>query len=237
MKPAIFHPQQLKLFSIVANLRITEADVYGSHVRKVQVRKGSYIYSGPQSPPMIYRVVSGLVKLGVHTDTGGETMHDFIDQGDLFGALALGDPPCGEYALAALDTEVYAIDADTFFALISPEPLVLQWVNSMLRWRLMRRERRLVLITTSDIRNRVVQFLEDCRMQLGRKEQEVEAVNNVFTLQDIAGYTGATRQTVSVVLSQLVEEGLIHYNRNRIVFRPGFSSASVQAFSASSPAA
>ena len=76
-------------------------------------------------------------------------------------------------------------------------------------------EERLESLAMSDARERIVQFLKANAESFGHET----LLKHEFTQQDIASFTGTSRQTVTTVLNDLKKSNKIHFKRKAILIR------------------
>ena len=75
-------------------------------------------------------------------------------------------------------------------------------------------------IIVEDARTRVINFLKENAITFGNKVGFNELLlKHSFTQQDIADFTGTSRQTVTTVLNDLKRSNIISLNRKRILIR------------------
>jgi CRP-like cAMP-binding protein len=85
--------------------------------------------------------------------------------------------------------------------------------------RLSNTERRLESLVFKDARSRIIDFLRSNAETRGRKVGYETFFKHNLTQQDIANFTGTSRQTVTSVLNDLRKSNLIYFNRTGILIR------------------
>ena len=89
----------------------------------------------------------------------------------------------------------------------------------MLGTRLMYLEDRFESLVFKDARERIIDFLKDNAKTNGRKVGLEMLIKHSLTQQDIANYTGTSRQTVTYVLNDLKRQNQIYFKRKSILIR------------------
>lgn len=80
-------------------------------------------------------------------------------------------------------------------------------------------EERLESFVLNDARERIVEFLKVNAEAFGQSIGYEMLLKHNFTQQDIANYTGTSRQTVTMVLNDLKKSNKIHFKRQSILIR------------------
>jgi CRP/FNR family transcriptional regulator len=70
---------------------------------------------------------------------------------------------------------------------------------------------------SKDARTRLLTFLKDWSEREGRKEGNKITIDNYLTQNDIAQIICTSRQTATLLLKELEENGLMYYGRKEII--------------------
>jgi len=90
---------------------------------------------------------------------------------------------------------------------------------SLLTKKLKRTQQRVAGLIIDDARKRIIDFLKYNAMHKGRKVGMEMLIKHSMTQQDIANYTGTSRQTVTSILNDLRKTNKIYFKRNSILIR------------------
>lgn len=179
-----------------------------------ELGKGELLYRSGDRADTVYRVVHGLVKLGIDIPSGKERIVGVAGPGDLIGALAPGQATLRESAEALSASVVVTVvprkDAAPF------EPALFRAAGDQL--------------------TRVTDALEDgelpvgarlarALLRLGERFGQVAADGSVritlpLTHENLAAMIGAARETTTAALGELRRLGLIEGTRGTYRFRP-----------------
>jgi CRP-like cAMP-binding protein len=85
--------------------------------------------------------------------------------------------------------------------------------------KLKKTERRLESLIFNDARTRIINFIKDNANNFGMKVGFEMHLKHSLTQQDIANYTGTSRQTVTSVLNDLRKSNQIYFKRKSILIR------------------
>lgn len=208
--------------------KLTPEQLEGIERRAVMRRfsKGELIYVPGDPGQSVLVVAQGRVKIKGITPDGKEFILAFVDEGELFGELALvDDAPRGEFAEAADPTELLAIPREELFRLVEARPDLAFQITKLVGLRRRRIESRLRNILFRNNRQRVAGILLELLESHGERDGHGWLIRLKLSHQELASLIGATRETVTIVLGQLQLDGLIRVRRRAItvVDRDGLS--------------
>jgi CRP/FNR family transcriptional regulator len=184
-----------------------------------KAKKGDIIYFSSSDLPRVFLLKKGNIKIVSVDEDGNETIKDIIQKGDLFGELELdSDSNSNEYAKAL--TEEVAICS---FLLSDFENLLLQHPNLALSYtkfvglKMKRIKNNYANLMSKDAKTRLVTFIKDWAEREGKSNGNRVTIENYLTQNDIAQIICTSRQTATVLLNELEENGLMHYGRKEII--------------------
>jgi CRP-like cAMP-binding protein len=175
------------------------------------------VYAPSEPGQSLLVVAAGRVKIKDVTPDGKETILAFIEEGELFGELALLDgQPRREYAEAVADSQILVLPRDEVLWLMQARPDVALSITRLIGLRRQRVENRLRNLLFRPSRERVLLILQELTEAHGDRAGNRCAIRLPLSHQDVASLVGVTRETVTVVLGRLQAEGLIRVERRRI---------------------
>jgi len=184
-------------------------------------RKQSIIYQAGEKSSEFFLLKEGTVKTGKMSTSGKEMIKSIIHEGAIFGESGiLGIYVYDNFAIA-MDTSVmaYAVDIKDFKAFLQNEPALCWKVINNIGQKLKYAERRLESLIFKDARERIIDFLKDNARVIGQKVGYETLIKHSLTQQDIANFTGTSRQTVTSVLNDLKKSNQIYFKRRSILIR------------------
>lgn len=180
-------------------------------------RRGEIIYFPTDPGQSVLVLARGLVKLKALSPEGKETILAFIEEGELFGELALVDEePRDEYAEAAADSRVIAIPRGDLLALMEQRSDIALYVTRLVGFRRRRIENRLRNLLFRSLRERIAALLLELIDAHGEQQGAAWEIRLRLSHQELASLIGATREAVTATLSHLQAEGMIQAMRRRI---------------------
>jgi CRP-like cAMP-binding protein len=182
-------------------------------------KRGTLIYVPSDLGDCVLVLASGRVKIFHNTQDGKQAVLALIDPGELFGELALIEPTQrDEYAEAMEHSTVVVIPTEEIQRLIDEHPRLSIGLNKLLGLRVQRFNRRLKSLLFRSNRERVVHLLFDLADKYGKYLQDGSlAIGIRLSHQELASIIGSTRETVTLVLGELQEEGAITVSRKEII--------------------
>ncbi len=182
-------------------------------------KRGMLIYVPSDLGDCVLVLSSGRVKIFHNTQDGKQAVLALIDPGELFGELALVEPTQREeYAEAMELSTVIVIPSEEIQRLMNEHPKLSLGLNKLLGLRVQRFNRRLKSLLFRSNRERVVHLLFDLAEKYGKYQRDGSiAIGIRLSHQELASIIGSTRETVTLVLGELQDEGALTTSRKEII--------------------
>ena len=183
-------------------------------------RTGETLFHERDPGDAVLLVLEGRVKISVPTAAGREALLDVREPGDLIGEMAaLGGAPRSATVTAVGPVEVLAVGQDAFMAYLDHTPGVAVVLLRMLARRLVEADRKLVEFVAQDTIGRVCARLVDLAERFGEPAPDGVLLHGPVTQEELAGWTGASREALVKALRALRERGWIATGRGEITVR------------------
>ncbi|MEM7312421.1 MAG: Crp/Fnr family transcriptional regulator, partial [Planctomycetota bacterium] len=198
-----------------------QLDWLESRSRMRKFPKGSSIYLPADQSDGVLLLTDGRVKISSITGDGKQSIMTFIEPGDVFGELSIFEGgEREEYAEASESSSVVLIPAHDLRKVVEENPYLAMGITRLVGLRRKRIERRLKYLLFHSNRERLVNLLLELARDFGqRKSPDQVDLRIKLSHQDLASIIGSTRESVTVILGQLQNEGLLQLGRRRISFR------------------
>ena len=182
------------------------------------------IYLAETATDKVYFLLEGMVKVSAHSDNGKEAIKAILYDKEMFGDQGLsGHPTREEYATALLDkTKILEVKLETLQTLMAKNHSLSQQIIRSIGLKLYTIEQRLEAQIFLNAKDRIIDFIRESVRKRGRKVGFEHLLKRSLTQQEIANYTGTSRQTVTEVFNELKKANLIYFNRNKILIREQF---------------
>lgn len=214
MKGALWYLKRCGLFE---GLTPAQAERLNRGARVRRFPRRALVYSPTEPGQSVLVVAEGRIKIKDLTADGKETILAFIEEGEVFGELALLDGEARqEYAEAAEDSQILMMPRDDVLWLMAARPDVALSVTKLIGLRRRRIENRLRNLLFLSGRERTVRILLELLASHGERTGNRGLIRLPLSHQDLASLVGLTRETVTVVLGQLQAEGLIEVRRRQV---------------------
>lgn len=194
-------------------------EMYHKFPKKVY-QKSEYIYFPEDNADSVFFIDSGAVKIGTLTPDGNEMILAVLQPGEVFGELAItGSEMRNEFAQAVEDTSICIMDAEEATKLMRDATGFYQFFKRLIGERIIYTQRRMQSLLFKDAKTRIAEYILDEAEKHGRHKKGQVTLRNYLTHQEIANFTGTSRQTVTTVLNEFREKGLIDFDRRNIIIK------------------
>jgi CRP/FNR family cyclic AMP-dependent transcriptional regulator len=178
---------------------------------------GAVLFREREPAADVVLVVSGRVKLGCVTDEGREAVLGIREPGDLIGEMsALEGAPRLATATALEPVEALAVAGDAFVAFLERTPGAAMAMVRTLSRRLRDADRKRIGFLAQDTVGRVCSRLVELAERFGAAGEDGVRVDLAITQEELAGWTGSSREAVIKALRSLRELGWIATRRRGV---------------------
>jgi CRP/FNR family transcriptional regulator, cyclic AMP receptor protein len=199
---------------------LTEADValFGDRLSHASFAKGELVYSPFDAGDAVYLVTQGRVCLYRSGADGRQFTLAMVDSGSAFGHVALLHAPTYDaYAEAMTETEVAVLRVDDLERVVADHPQVAVNLLRALAERLHEAEDQLEALAFHGVATRLAAKLLELMDRYGRVTPHGIRIDERFTHMQLAEMIGTSRETLTKVINELRDTGLIDV-RDRMVW-------------------
>lgn len=184
--------------------------------------KKEVVYFPEDSSNKIYFLKSGKVKLSKYSPDGKEMIMAILGPGEIFGELSvISQGKRAESAEVMEDAIICSLRIEDLQSMLQKNPNFNFSITKLIGLKLTKIQSRLESLVFKNTNERVKGFIKEMADEHGRtliNGTEIE-VKLKLTHEDIAKLTATTRQSVTTILSQLEKDGVILYDRKRILIK------------------
>jgi CRP-like cAMP-binding protein len=185
--------------------------------------KKSVIYDYGDKTDKVYFLKEGSVKVSKYSAEGKEMIMSIYKKGEVFGldSIYADSDERTEVVEVLEDVLTCALDIKDVKSLLSTNLDFNKSIFKLIGARSEKIQKRLESLFFQTSPDRIRGFIKDYALEYGAKlvySDEIE-VKVSLTHEDIAKLTGTTRQTTTTVFNKLEKEGIIVYDRNRILIK------------------
>jgi CRP/FNR family transcriptional regulator, nitrogen oxide reductase regulator len=191
--------------------------------RSRRFRSGTYLFRQGAPATTLYVLVAGQVKMTQITPEGHQVLLRITSPGDTLGAIALVDKALYPAAAqAADDCRVLAWDGDAMLALVLRFPHLALNILRVVSAHVLEFQDRYRELATERVERRVARALLRLADRAGQSVDSGILIDLALTQQDLAEMTGTTRSTISRMLSEWEQSGIVKTGRGRVLIKlPG----------------
>lgn len=210
----------LERFNVIQTLTMKERMTLKELAIMKSYKQGEVVCLPSNASKHVFFLKSGNIKISRTTASGDEQVMDIIGPGELFGKYICNDTnEHGEIAVTLSDSLICYFDVNEWNNFIRNNVRFSMKVLKLIGLKLKRLETRIEQLQFLNISARVrtvLRELTDKHAQVVDNPHKRELKLNL-THQDIATLAGTSRQSVTTELRQLQREGIISYDRFRII--------------------
>ncbi|MEN8191501.1 MAG: Crp/Fnr family transcriptional regulator [Bacteroidota bacterium] len=184
------------------------------------VPKSQPIYFAQDPSNSIFFLKKGRVKLTRTSPDGKEMIIALINPGDVFGEMSIvEDSQRTDYAITMDESLICAISKNDFRDFIEKNPSLNLKLTKLIGFRMRKYTERIEGLVFKDAYQRVVSFLINLAEDQGKRIGDEIFIKPFLKHQDIASLTACSRQTVNSILTKLREDGLIDFDRRKLIIK------------------
>ena len=207
----------LKRCDLFTKLQPTQLAHLETRSRIGEFARGKLIYLPSDTSEGCFLLAAGRVRIFSVSPDGKQSIVAFIEPGDLFGELAIFESSRrDEFAEAAEKSVVVLIPGEVMRTLALDNTALTFGITKLIGLRRRRIERRLRGLLFRSNRQRLIHLLLDLAEQFGQQTALGVQLAIKLSHQELAGVIGSTRESVTLLLGDLQQEGLVRVARRRI---------------------
>lgn len=213
----------LKTVPLLKSLEDDNLEYLADNLKEIKLPKYSFLYKMNEVSDQLFILKEGIVKISTFTSDSREVIKAVIHSTMTFNSHCINsqnnvlredaqtmDRACVLYAIhSSVVRELLRRNFQFAIDLITMQSNLIK-----------KTEARLESLILEDARTRVINFLKENADKFGKRVGIDEMlIRHSFTQQDIANFTGTSRQTVTTILNDLKKNNQIILSRKRILIR------------------
>jgi CRP/FNR family cyclic AMP-dependent transcriptional regulator len=207
-------PGELRFLDALSQEQLDALRAIG-RVRRYQA--GARLFHEHEPGDAVLVLQSGRVKLSSVTQGGREALLGIREPGELIGEMsAIDAAPRSATATALEPVEVLALSSQAFTAYLERTPAVALVLVRTLNRRLRDADRKRAEFLAQDTVGRVCSRLVELADRFGEDGEDGTHIDLAITQEDLAGWTGSSREAVIRALRTLRELGWIATRRRGV---------------------
>jgi CRP-like cAMP-binding protein len=204
----------------LATLDEDDAHALRARANPRRFRPGQTVMYEGQVGEEVFILTAGRVKVSCTTAEGKEIVLGFCGPGELLGEMSVIDETPRSGTVEALEpVEALALAASDFRAVVSSHPKLAMQLLRMVSRRFRDADRKRIEFAASQTLGRVAARLVELAERYGEPAGGEIAIDLPISQEELAGWTGSSRESVAKTLHTLRELGLVVTERRRITVR------------------
>jgi CRP/FNR family transcriptional regulator/CRP/FNR family cyclic AMP-dependent transcriptional regulator len=206
--------------ALFVGLSAAEHDELAGICRERTFPKGHTILYGDDPGTNLFIIAKGTVKIVINADDGREHILGLLGETDFFGEMSLLDgEPRSASAVAREASTVLSISRDEFQAVLRRNPDISVKILTTICQRLRHTDRHLEALAFLSAPGRVARVLLDLGKDQGEKGPQGTVIHTRMTRQELASIAGTTRETLTRVLMEFQDDGLLDIDKDTVILR------------------
>lgn len=182
------------------------------------VRRGTTLFSEGDRADAVHLLLAGRVKVVAVSADGRESLLAIRGPGDLVGELSVIDgAPRSAAAVALDDVEVLVVGRGEFLVCATGRAGIALALLQMLSRRLRDADRKRVEFAEKDTLGRIASRLLELADRFGEPAEHGLRIGIALSQEELAGWTGSSREAVAKALRTMRERGWVETGRRAIV--------------------
>ena len=213
-------PALFRKVEIFADLEPSHLDALSRAATVRSYAAGETILHEDEEGDLLFVIVKGQVKVFVDSEHGREVVLTYLQVGDFFGEMALFDNETRSASVSTMTpSELVVLRRKDFLAVLEQEFPIARKMLSTLSARLRRANDMIESLVLLDVGGRLARYLIRLARESGTLQEDGWFSVSRPTHQVIANTIGASRETVTRLLRQFTERGLIRMRGSTVWVR------------------
>jgi CRP/FNR family cyclic AMP-dependent transcriptional regulator len=180
-------------------------------------KKGNIVVLEQESGAALFVIISGKVKVVRMDEEGREVILSMFGPGEFFGEMSLLDGMARSASVVAtVKSELFMIHRRDFLELLHQFPTVAILLLAELAMRLRKADMQIKSLSLKDAAGRVANVLLILADDIGIFRKGKVEIDDLPLQQDIANMAGTSRETVSRMIHQFIEDGEVQLKGNKL---------------------
>lgn len=180
--------------------------------------KGKIIFYEQDKGTSLYIIVSGTVKLSIIANDGREHILGFLKDKEFFGEISLLDGESRSTSAISVDkVKVITVSRENFLKILKNNPQITYKIIlslcTKIRWTDRHVSNLAFLSASGKVARTIYQMAED--VDINKKTPIV--INHKMTRQDFANIAGTSRETLTRIMLDFQDEGIISSGKNELI--------------------
>lgn len=195
-------------------------DQFFVNLRPFHYKKGEMILRAGEPSSSVFYIKKGFVRAYSLSKKGEELTLIIFKSGNFFPTMSVMTRKTVAYYMEAMTPcEILRCPRQDFLEFVKDNPDVLLDLMSRVLTRFGGILQRMEYLVFGNAGAKIASIILICAERFGKREGNKKIIEVPLTHSDIASLVGLTRETVSIEIKKLVDEGLVGYRGRQIVVK------------------
>jgi CRP/FNR family transcriptional regulator, cyclic AMP receptor protein len=175
----------------------------------------------------LYTVKEGAIKICHQDQSGKEVITEILTEHDIFGYINLSESEnrvLNEYAKVISDSvKICSFEVEKFKMVVQNNPNLSLKYSALIDEKLVSFQQKYSDLIFKDARTRIIEFFKKYAHYHAKQKPNGWEMEMLLTHQEIAEYTATSRQTVTTIINELINDNKITYFGRKIVVITDFT--------------
>jgi len=206
----------IKTVNIFSSLKYDEIEAISRITSLKHCPKCYVVFQEGDEGDALYIVIDGKVKVSIYDEDGREYILDVIGKDGFFGELSLIDGlPRSANITTTEDSTFLVIKRAEFSKLLMDNPVITIGILKTISKRLRAADEKIRGFAFLSVEGRILKYLLDIGNSTGVKIKNYLIIEKGPSQIEIANSCGCTRETVSRMIKNLVQKGILGAGKKR----------------------
>ncbi|MFD2673212.1 Crp/Fnr family transcriptional regulator [Marinicrinis sediminis] len=213
----LWYLSKIDIFEVLSDADLEEIDRMAPMTHFKDIKKGTVLQSPEEGESGLFFIKKGKVRCYRLHEDGKQFTASILGPGNVFGKMNSFSFGTSDLYVETMDeTLICSVLQDDFEQFLLKRPQLAIRMLKELSDRLQEREELLEKLALGDLRDRTLYLFHKLASQFGIQEEDYHRIDVPLSHQEIANMIGATRESVSVLMKELAQEGLIKTGRQKV---------------------
>jgi CRP-like cAMP-binding protein len=218
----LWYLSRISIFETLPEEDLQEIDRMAPMTHFNMLPKGTMVQTPNQVRDGLFFIKEGKLRMYKINADGKQFTAGILGSGNMFGEIAAFSLGTRDIFIETIEeTLICSVLKEHFEQFLLKRPQLAMKFLKELSERLRERDELLEKLALGSIRERVLHLLLKLADKFGVEESGYQKIDFALTHQEVANMIGATRESVSVALTDLAKEGIVRTGRKSITVHVG----------------
>lgn len=212
--------EQLLQIPLLKDLSIQTLEDISNSITIKDYRADEVVFIEGEPSNYVYLVVTGRIKITKVSANGREKILHIIKENEMFGEQAIFENGVNPHSARTIEKSlIFLIRLNVMKQLIETDHKFAAMLLEVMNLKLRQAYRQIINLSFKDTYSRLASRLFKLARDHGVEEESGLLIKAKLTQQELADYVGTSRETISRILSDLVQKEILYIEKHRIYIK------------------